>query len=160
MLWVPTILIALGILLVFIEILILPGFGAAGVPGIIIFCVGVGMIWTKAGVKTALIFTSIALIFVIPIAIILLSLIRETPIGKTFILDAAESSDKGYHAAPRELTALVGKSGKTITPLRPAGVALINGQRVDIVTQGEFVEPESEIEVIQVEGSRVVVRSL
>ena len=158
--WVPTILIALGILLVFIEILILPGFGAAGVPGIIIFCVGVGMIWTNQGVKTALIFTSIALIFVIPIAIILLSLIRETPIGKTFILDAAESSDKGYHAAPRELTALVGKSGKTITPLRPAGVALINGQRVDIVTQGEFVEPETEIEVIQVEGSRVVVRSL
>ncbi|MYB66645.1 hypothetical protein F4X73_18325 [Candidatus Poribacteria bacterium] len=158
--WVPTILIALGILLVFIEILILPGFGAAGVPGIIIFCVGVGMIWTNEGVKTALIFTSIALIFVIPIAIILLSLIRETSIGKTFILDAAESSDKGYHAAPRELTALVGKSGKTITPLRPAGVALINGQRVDIVTQGEFVEPETEIEVIQVEGSRVVVRSL
>ena len=158
--WVPTILIALGILLVFIEILILPGFGAAGVPGIIIFCVGIGMIWTKSGPKTALIFTSIALIFVIPIAIILLSLIRETAIGKTFILDAAESSDQGYHAAPRELTALVGKSGKTITPLRPAGVALINGQRVDIVTQGEFVAPETEIEVIQVEGSRVVVRSL
>lgn len=158
--WVPTILIALGILLVFIEILLLPGFGAAGIPGIILFCVGVGMIWTNEGVKTALIFTSIALIFVIPIAIILLSLIRETSIGKTFILDAAESSDKGYHAAPRELTALVGKSGKTITPLRPAGVALINGQRVDIVTQGEFVEPETEIEVIQVEGSRVVVRSL
>lgn len=158
--WVPTILIALGILLVFIEILILPGFGAAGIPGIIIFCVGVGMIWTNEGVKTALMFTSIALIFVIPIAIILLSLIRETSIGKTFILDAAESSDKGYHAAPRELTALVGKSGKTITPLRPAGVALINGQRVDIVTQGEFVKPETEIEVIQVEGSRVVVRSL
>ncbi len=158
--WVPTILIALGILLVFIEILLLPGFGAAGIPGIIIFCVGIGMIWTNEGVKTALIFTSIALIFVIPIAIILLSLIRETPIGKTFILDAAESSDKGYHAAPRELTAFVGKSGKTITPLRPAGVALINGQRVDIVTQGEFVEPETEIEVIQVEGSRVVVRSL
>ena len=158
--WVPTILIALGILLVFIEILILPGFGAAGVPGIIIFCVGIGMIWSKSDPKTALIFTSIALIFVIPIAIILLSLIRETSIGKTFILDAAESSDEGYHAAPRELTALVGKSGKTITPLRPAGVALINGQRVDIVTQGEFVKPETEIEVIQVEGSRVVVRSL
>ena len=158
--WVPTILIAIGILLVFIEILILPGFGAAGVPGIIIFCVGIGMIWSKSGPKTALIFTSIALIFVIPIAILLLSLIRETAIGKTFILDAAESSDQGYHAAPRELTALVGKSGKTITPLRPAGVALINGQRVDIVTQGEFVEPETEIEVIQVEGSRVVVRSL
>lgn len=158
--WVPTILIALGILLVFLEILILPGFGAAGVPGIVLFCVGIGMIWVRTDVKTALIFTSLALIFVIPIAIIVLSLIRDTAIGKTFILDASESSDQGYHAAPKELMTLVGKSGKTVTPLRPAGVAEINGQRVDIVTQGEFVEPDTEIEVIQVEGSRVVVRSL
>ncbi len=160
MLWVPTILIALGILLVFIEILILPGFGAAGVPGIILLIVGIGMIWAESGVKTALIYASIALIFVIPIAVIGLSLIRETPLGKTFILSAAERSDEGFQAAPQGLTALVGKSGKTVTPLRPAGVALINGQRVDIVTQGEFVAPETEIEVIQVEGSRVVVRSL
>lgn len=160
MLWVPTVLIALGILLVFIEILILPGFGAAGVPGIIIFFVGIGMIWAKAGITTALIYASVALIFVIPIAIFSLSIIRESPLGKTFILNASQKSEEGFQAAPQELTALVGKSGKTLSPLRPAGVALINGQRVDIVTQGEFVEPETEIEVIQVEGSRVVVRSL
>ena len=160
MLWVPTILIALGILLVFVEILILPGFGAAGVPGIILFCVGIGMIWAESGMKTALIYASVALIFVIPIAIFSLSIIRESPLGKTFILNTAQKSEEGFQAAPQELTALIGKSGKAVTPLRPAGVALINGQRVDIVTQGEFVEPETEIEVIQVEGSRVVVRSL
>jgi membrane-bound serine protease (ClpP class) len=160
MLWAPTILIALGILLVFIEILVLPGFGAAGVPGIILLIVGIGMIWSRSGITIALIYASLALIFVIPIAVIGLSLFRETPIGKTFILNAVERSDEGFQAAPQELTALVGKSGTAVTPLRPAGVALINGQRVDIVTQGEFVAPETEVEVIQVEGSRVVVRSL
>ncbi len=158
--WVPTILIALGILLVFVEILLLPGFGAAGIPGVIIFCVGIGMIWVRAGATTALIYTSVALIFVIPISIIGLSLLRESSIGKSFILSASEKTEDGFQAAPPELTALVGKSGKTVTPLRPAGVALINGQRVDIVTQGEFVAPETEVEVILVEGSRVVVRSL
>lgn len=158
--WVPTILIALGILLVFVEILLLPGFGAAGIPGVIIFCVGIGMIWTRAGITTALIYTSVALIFVIPISVIGLSLLRESSVGKSFILSASEKTEDGFQAAPQELTALVGKSGKTVTPLRPAGVALINGQRVDIVTQGEFVAPETEIEVILVEGSRVVVRSL
>ncbi|MCY4402668.1 MAG: hypothetical protein OXD54_08855 [Candidatus Poribacteria bacterium] len=158
--WVPTVLIALGILLVFVEILLLPGFGAAGIPGVIIFCVGIGMIWARSSVTTALIYTSVALIFVIPISIIGLSLLRESPIGKSFILSASEKSEDGFQAAPQELTALVGKSGKTVTPLRPAGVALINGQRVDIVTQGEFVAPETEVEVILVEGSRVVVRSL
>ena len=158
--WVPTVLIALGILLVFVEILILPGFGAAGVPGIILFLVGIGIIWAKSGITTALIYASVALVFVIPISIIGLSLLRESSIGKSFILNAAEKSEDGFQAAPQELTALVGKSGKAVTPLRPAGVALINGQRVDIVTQGEFVAPETEVEVILVEGSRVVVRSL
>lgn len=160
MLWVPTILIALGILLIFVEILILPGFGAAGVPGIILFGVGIGLIWAKSGMTTALIYASVALIFVIPIAVIGLSLVRESPLGKTFILTTAQKSEEGFQAAPQELTELVGKSGKAVSPLRPAGVGLINGQRVDIVTQGEFVEPEAEIEVIQVEGSRVIVRSL
>ena len=61
---------------------------------------------------------------------------------------------------PPELKTLVGKSGKTLTPLRPTGVALIDGHRVDIVTRGEFVETEIEVEVILVEGNRVVVRRL
>ena len=61
---------------------------------------------------------------------------------------------------PPELKTLVGKSGTAITPLRPAGVALIDGHRVDIVTRGEFVETETEVEVILVEGNRVVVRRL
>lgn len=158
--WVAIILIALGILLVFVEILILPGFGAAGIPGLIIFCVGIGLVWGKSGVTTALIYACVALIFVIPISIIGLSLFRDSPIGKTFILSASEKTEDGFQAAPKELMTLVGKSGKTVTPLRPAGVALINGQRVDIVTQGEFVAPETDVEVILVEGSRVVVRSL
>jgi membrane-bound serine protease (ClpP class) len=55
---------------------------------------------------------------------------------------------------------LVGKSGKSITPLRPVGAALINDQRVDVVTLGDFIEAEVEVEVILVEGNRVVVRSL
>lgn len=160
MLWVPTILIAIGILLIFVEILILPGFGAAGIPGITIFLVGIGMIWVKSGYVTALVYASVALVFVIPMSIICLTLLRDSSVGKSLILSASEKAEEGFQAAPQSLTALVGKSGKTVTPLRPAGVAMINGQRVDIVTQGEFIAPETEIEVILVEGSRVVVRSL
>ena len=89
-----------------------------------------------------------------------LSLLRRTPVIQTFILNATENKEAGFQAPPSELASLVGKSGKTLTPLRPAGAALINGHRVDIVTQGEFVAPETDIEVIFVEGSRVVVRSL
>ncbi len=158
--WFPTVLIVLGVLLVFIEILILPGFGAAGAPGIVLLLTGLGIIWWKLGFYIALIYGSVVLVFVIPIAIIGLSMIRDTRVGDAFILRTTQRSEAGFQAMPQELTTLVGKSGKTVTPLRPAGIAIINGHRIDIVTRGEFIEAEAEVEVILVEGNRVVVRSL
>jgi membrane-bound serine protease (ClpP class) len=158
--WFLIFLISFGILLIFIELLILRGFGAAGIPGALLVLIGFGVAWAQFGWQTALTSTGITLVLVIPLAIIGLSLLRRTSVGKTFILSATQNKEEGFHAPPSELANLVGKSGKAITPLRPAGAALISGHRVDIVTQGEFVEPETDIEVIFVEGSRVVVRSL
>ena len=158
--WFLIFLISFGILLVFVELLILPGFGAAGIPGCLLILIGFSAALWKFGWQTALTSTGITLVLVIPLAIIGLSVLRRTPVIQTFILSATENKEAGFQAPPAELTSLVGKSGKTLTPLRPAGAALINGHRVDIVTQGEFVEPETDIEVILVEGNRVVVRSL
>ncbi|MBW7461072.1 nodulation protein NfeD, partial [Paenibacillus sepulcri] len=50
--------------------------------------------------------------------------------------------------------------GRSVTPLRPAGTAIIGEQRVDVVTQGEFIAANAEIQVIKVEGTRVVVQQL
>ena len=158
--WFLIFLIGIGILLVFIELLILPGFGAAGVPGCLLILTGIGIAWWKFGFQTALTYTGVTLVGVIPLAIVGLSVMRATPAGKAFILGATQDKAAGFHAAPSEWASLVGKSGKALTPLRPAGAALISGHRVDIVTQGEFVPADTEIEVIFVEGSRVVVRSL
>ena len=153
-------LIGIGILLVFIEVLILPGFGAAGVPGVLLILIGVGVAWWEFGFRMALTYTGATLVAVIPLAVVGLSVMRASPVGKTFILGKTQNKAEGFHAPPSELESLVGKSGKTLTPLRPAGAALISGHRVDIVTEGEFVPAETEIEVIFVEGRRVVVRSL
>ena len=160
MMWFLIFLIGVGILLVFVELLILPGFGAAGVPGCLLILTGIGLAWWKFGFQTALTYTGATLVGVIPLAIVGLSVIRTTPAGKAFILATTQDKAEGFHAPPSELESFVGKSGKALTPLRPAGAALIGGHRVDIVTQGEFVPAETEIEVIFVEGSRVVVRSL
>ena len=160
MMWFLIFLIGIGILLVFIELLILPGFGAAGVPGCFLILIGVGVAWWKFGFQTALTYTGATLVGVIPLTIVGLSVMRATPAGKTFILRTTQDKAEGFHAPPSELASLVGKSGKALTPLRPAGAALISGHRVDIVTQGEFVPADTEVEVIFVEGSRVVVRSL
>jgi len=55
---------------------------------------------------------------------------------------------------------LIGLRGVAHTDLRPSGVARINGHRVDVVTQGDFVRVGTPIEVSLVEGNRVVVRAL
>jgi membrane-bound serine protease (ClpP class) len=55
---------------------------------------------------------------------------------------------------------LVGKEGITHTPLRPAGVAIIDGRKVDVVTQGDFVQRDVHVRVIDNAGNRVVVRAV
>jgi len=55
------------------------------------------------------------------------------------------------------MTHLLGQKGRAITPLRPGGTALIGSERVDVVTESKFVDANTPIKVIQVEGHRVVV---
>ena len=61
---------------------------------------------------------------------------------------------------PQELNQLLNKEGEALSPLRPSGVARIEGQRVDVVGEVGHIEPGSRIRVIAVEGRRVVVRKI
>ena len=97
--------------------------------------------------------TILTLVIVAVLIAIVVKLVRA------LILRTSQNSADGFQAAPQELATLAGQSGQSLSPLRPAGVALIDGQRVDVVTNGEFIEPETEVEVVAVERSRVVVRS-
>ena len=63
-----------------------------------------------------------------------------------------------YVAAP-DYRALVGHAGFATSYLRPAGVAAINGQQVDVLTEGEFVPAGTAVMVTRVEGARIFVRS-
>ena len=59
-----------------------------------------------------------------------------------------------------QLLPLLGKVGRTVTPLRPGGTAMIEDRKSDVVTQGKFVEPGTDVKVILVEGNKVVVEAL
>lgn len=158
--WLIIFFIGLGVLLLFIEIALLPGFGAAGIPGTGLIVVGIGLAWIQFGVRVGLIYGTATAGLTIPLAILGLWLFPRTKIGKAFILNTAANRTDGFQAPPQDLIHLVGKSGKSITPLRPAGAAVINNQRVDVVTLGDYINAEIEVEVVLVEGNRVVVRSL
>ena len=67
---------------------------------------------------------------------------------------------RDWHSSDQGKRDLLGKTGIAHSMLRPAGTALIDGQRVDVVTRGEIVEAKSAIKVIVVEGNRVVVTAV
>ena len=154
------ILIALGLILLLVEIFILPGFGAAGIPGIICILGGIAWIVLTESWQLGLSVLGVTIIIIIPLAAFAFWMVPRTRVGKTIILDTAERSEDGFQAPSKELEKLIGKSGTAITPLRPTGAAMIQGIRVDVVTQGDFIAKDSEIEVVRVEGNRVVVRDL
>lgn len=82
-------------------------------------------------------------------------LLPKTPFGKALILEAPHQSATA--AIEQELKPLVGKTGVTLSPLRPAGFARIDGKRVDVVTRGEMLDNDCPVVVLAVSGNRVVV---
>jgi membrane-bound serine protease (ClpP class) len=69
-------------------------------------------------------------------------------------------SDKVVGEIGTERPELLEQTGTALTPLRPAGTAIIDGKRVDVVTEGQMIERGTPVRVLAVEGLRVVVREL
>ena len=70
------------------------------------------------------------------------------------------SSAGGVTSQPETLDHFIHLSGKTITDLRPSGVASIDDQRVDVVTRGEYIQKGSRITVLAVRGNQVIVKAI
>ncbi len=150
------IFIAVGFILLCIEILI-PGFGLIGVMGGVLMFVGVVVAGYMEGMWTAITYAGITIALSLVACAVGFWILPKTRIGQAFILGASEKSDSGFRASPEELEGLAGKSGIAITSLRPAGIMDIDGDRIDVVTRGEFIEKGEAVRVIEVEGSRIVV---
>lgn len=73
------------------------------------------------------------------------------------VLNDATTTEEGYVSNLNRVD-LIGKKGETMTPLRPAGTVSIDRERLDVVSEGSFIEAGKTVEVVKVEGSRIVVR--
>lgn len=147
-------LFIIGILLIIIELFV-PTFGILAILGG--GAVITGILLASVSLKSGLISFGIAL----AIAIVLIILFSKTKKGKSIwsklVLKEKLTSEEGF--VPAELQDnLVGKLGTTITALRPAGTALIDDKRVDVLTEGGFVEANRPVIVVKAEGTWVVVR--
>ncbi|MGH7340478.1 MAG: NfeD family protein, partial [Candidatus Rokuibacteriota bacterium] len=124
--------------------------------GLALSLVGAGA--TGAGVLFAIGRVSLSLLLALAASLALLRFLPRLPYGQRLVLDTGLDARAGYASAPETDLKWVGKRGTAATPLRPAGIADFEGQRVDVVSQGEYIEMDAPIEVVRVDGNRIVVR--
>jgi membrane-bound serine protease (ClpP class) len=163
--WEELLLVGAGVILLVIEIFITPGFGATGalgiaalVGGLALSLVGAGATW--AVLVTALGRVAVSLLLAIAAALTLLRFLPRLPFGRRLVLETELAAREGFASAPETDRAWLGKRGMTASPLRPAGLADIEGERVDVVSDGEFIDAGAPITVARVDGNRIVVRRL
>jgi len=155
---------AVGIILLTLEIFFIPGFGIAGVSGIALIIISlylslVGRMPQVGDFSRATYTVGGAFVITVLGSIILVRLLPRTSVYRKLVLEAVASREEGYSSA-ETVSDLVGVRGVAISTLRPAGKAEINGQRMDVVTEGEFIEEGRPIIIIEVHGARIVVRKL
>jgi len=143
-----------GVLLLALELFI-PSFGILGVLGIISLIAGVVLAAYDTG--DALTSLGVASLVAAVIIAVFVRYFKHRGVWNKFILRDALKTEEGYvsQAAPTEL---IGKVGKAVTTLRPSGTAIFGEQRVDVVTDGEFIGSGANVVVVRVDGMRVVVR--
>ncbi len=149
------IMLVIGFVLVVVEMYI-PGFGAPGIIGILLLVLGV--IATNPSPLQALV---LALIIVVLLCIAFSICIRTVSRGKLsktpLVLNDVSTGEESD--ASSDLSYFVGREGETHTALRPAGIAEFDGVKLNVVSDGDFINVGCRIRVERVEGNRIVVRA-
>lgn len=146
------ILLIAGFILVGIELLV-PGFGAPGITGII--CLVGGILCTAGDVEEGLTVTVIVVVVLAVMVTLVMTLFKrvKTPI----ILDTEIKAEKGYINAT-DLEYLVGKEGIAVTDLRPAGKCDIEGVEFDVRTEGRYIERGGKVRISRIHEHMIIVK--
>lgn len=163
---IEIILFIVGAALLLLEIFVIPGFGVAGVGGIILMIAGIYLSLVgqfkhvdPSSFSSAAGYLAFSLILTILGALVIIKLFPKSSIWRTISLEESQLKDKGYIAS-RDYRGYLGKEGKALSPLRPAGIGLFDGERLDVVSEGEFIEKDTPIVISQIDGYRLIVKSL
>ena len=154
--WLGIILLIAGFILVGIE-MVLPGFSAPGISGII--CLIAGIFVLSDSVMEAAIITIAVLAVLGILMVVILGMISKGKLKTPIILEEEQKRTDGYLSSS-DLNYLLGKKGTAETDLRPAGVARIDDIKFDVMSDGNYINKGSVLEIIRVEGSKLVVREI
>lgn len=170
LIYLAIMLFLLGLALLGIEIFLLPGFGVAGVSGILLILAGLVL----AGIDKApestedwmsligkMLRYGLTMAGAVVLSFILSRFLPKIPYANRLMLVPPEDKPED-EASPLpgvdSAVALLGQVGTATSMLRPAGMAKFGDRYVDVVTEGDFIPPGTPIQVVEVEGTRIVVK--
>jgi membrane-bound serine protease (ClpP class) len=163
------ILFVLGLVLLILEIFVIPGFGVAGISGIVLIVASLvlsmqGFVipsfeWQKNIFRRNLLVVGAGVVSSIAAFSVLAYSLPKLRLFSHLTLETSQTADKGYTVqSPDESSTLVGKTGTAVTTLRPSGKAMFDEELMYVETEGEFAEAGVKVEIIEVSGNRIVVR--
>jgi membrane-bound serine protease (ClpP class) len=155
--WIPCLVLSiLGVAFLIAE-LFLPGFGVSGICGVLcLIAVSVIQFLTNKPLTATLVTVVLGVILIVMVLLFMHSMKNGLLFRSPIVLkdqieaDAVKIPSESYDD-------LVGKSGIALTPLRPSGIALIEGVRYSVETQATFVDKDSTITVLSVDGTKITV---
>ena len=158
-------IILVGVLLLLVEVLLIPGFGLAGLSGIGILLWGLYELLLPDVPVGHEIHSMVLTGFTIGIIggiigfILLFKLMTKTEFWQKLTSPNVQEKEKGYSSSIG-LEDLTGEEGITDTDLRPSGWVNVGDQRIFVVTEGSYINKNEKVKILSVDGNRVVVRKI
>lgn len=165
--WEEMLLFIAGIMLLLLELLVIPGFGIVGILGItaiitslVLAMVGRFELLSFQDIQGAVTKLTAALIGTLIVAVVVAKFLPRTSFGQQIFLQTIQEPEDGYVAQSLERKNLLGMIGLTISPVHPSGTIMLNAKRYDVISEGEFIDKNANVKIIEVEGARIVVRQV
>lgn len=143
-----------GIFLIAIEIMLVPGFTYFGVGGIIFLVIAIIFAFLNYSAIVALSILSVSIFIVIAFFIWFF----KKGINRGLALKGSEKTKEGYLPYQENYEQFIDKSGIAHSPLRPAGIIIINGNKLSALSQGDYIDAGETVLVLKVEGNKLIVR--
>jgi len=162
-------LVGLGLLVV--EIFLIPGFGVAGVSGLVLIVASIvlamqGFVVPEFSFQWEILMQNLLAVLAgcvaaLIVVLVLLRYLRSVPLLNRLELRTEQLPEQGFVVqSADEAKELLGKQGMVVSTLRPVGKAEFGDRLVTVETEGEFLNAGSRVQVIEVSGNRVLVRKV
>ncbi len=177
--WWEIAVFVIGLGLLILEIFVIPGFGIAGISGIllILFSLVAMMVPNSPGnlpvpsapfekemFEKQLLWTVVGFLLFVTAAYFIGRYFHRMPVTNRLVLhapiDPAAVRGGGQPAPAPEFPVKIGQTGVALSPLRPSGSAKFNAFRLTVVTRGEMIEAKREVRVIAMDGNSIVVKEI